>query len=49
MWGYPASYLLGGIISALALPFQLLSRQQDAPADFSAETPDPAVEAAAEV
>ncbi len=49
VWGYPASYLLGGVISALALPFQLLSRQQDAPADFSTETPDPAVEAVAEV
>ena len=48
VWGYPASYLLGGLISALALPFQLLSRQQDAPADFSTETSDPAVEAVAE-
>jgi MFS family permease len=33
VWGYPGSYLLGGVISALALPFILLSRRQNAPAD----------------
>ena len=33
VWGYPASYVLGGAISALALPFILLSRKQNAPAD----------------
>jgi MFS family permease len=33
VWGYPGSYLLGGVISALALPFIFLSRRQDAPAD----------------
>ena len=31
--GYGSSYLIGGAISALALPFILLSRRQDAPAD----------------
>ena len=36
VWGYPGSYLLGAAISALALPFVLLSRRQDAPADTAA-------------
>jgi MFS family permease len=33
VWGYATSYLLGALISALALPFILWSRRQDAPAD----------------
>ncbi len=33
VWGYPGSYILGGLISALALPFILLSRRENAPAD----------------
>jgi hypothetical protein len=33
VWGYGPSYLLGGAINALALPFLALSRKQDAPAD----------------
>jgi MFS family permease len=33
VWGYPGSYLLGAVISSLALPFVLLSRRQNAPAD----------------
>jgi MFS family permease len=37
VWGYPGSYLLGGLISALALPFILLSRRQNAPADTARE------------
>lgn len=38
VWAYPASYLLGSGISALALPFVALSRRENAPAD----TPKPA-------
>jgi MFS family permease len=37
-WGYAPSYLLGAGISALALPFLVLSRRQNAPADTVAET-----------
>ena len=33
VWGYAGSYLLGAAISAVALPFILLSRRQGAPAD----------------
>jgi MFS family permease len=33
LWGYAPSYLLGAAISALALPFLVLSRRQHAPAD----------------
>jgi MFS family permease len=33
LWGYAPSYLLGAGISALALPFLVLSRRQNAPAD----------------
>jgi MFS family permease len=32
-WGYPSSYVLASAISALALPFVLLSRRQRDPAD----------------
>jgi MFS family permease len=41
VWGYPASYLLGAGISALALPFVWLSRRQDAPADTAVGTAAP--------
>ena len=33
VWGYAGSYILGAVISALALPFIYLSRRQNAPAD----------------
>jgi MFS family permease len=33
VWGYAPSYLLGAGISALSLPFLVLSRRQNAPAD----------------
>jgi MFS family permease len=33
VWGYPASYALGAGISALTLPFVVLSRRQNQPAD----------------
>jgi MFS family permease len=33
VWGYAPSYLIGAGISALALPFLILSRLQNAPAD----------------
>jgi MFS family permease len=33
VWGYAPSYLIGAGISALALPFLVLSRRQRAPAD----------------
>jgi MFS family permease len=41
VWGYAPSYLMGAAISALALPFLVLSRRQNAPADTVevAETP----------
>ena len=40
VWGYAGSYLLGGVISALALPFVFLSRRQNSPADRAFGTPD---------
>jgi MFS family permease len=43
VWGYAPSYLLGAGISALALPFLVLSRRQNAPADtVEAPAPEPA-------
>jgi MFS family permease len=33
VWGYGTSYVLGGVISAFAVPCLALSRRQDAPAD----------------
>ena len=33
VWGYPASYLISGFVSAVALPFVVLSRRLDPPAD----------------
>jgi MFS family permease len=38
-WGYPGSYLLGAGISALALPFILLSRRQNESADTASGMP----------
>jgi hypothetical protein len=37
VWGYPASYLLAGGLSALALPFVVLARRRGAPADTDGE------------
>ena len=34
VWGYPASYLLSGAISALSLPFIFKTRAEQAPADL---------------
>ena len=36
VWGYATSYLIGAGISAVALPFLVLSRRQNAPADTRA-------------
>lgn len=36
LWGYATSYLIGAGISAVALPFLILSRRQNAPADTRA-------------
>jgi MFS family permease len=33
VWGYAPSYLIGAGVAAVALPFLVLSRRQDAPAD----------------
>ena len=33
LWGYPASYLLAGGLTALALPFIALSRRENTPSD----------------
>jgi MFS family permease len=45
VWGYPASYLISAGISSFAVPFLILSRRQNAPADHSDELgeaePDP--------
>jgi MFS family permease len=38
VWGYAPSYLLGAGISALALPFLVLSRRENAPADSAVES-----------
>jgi MFS family permease len=38
-WGYPASYLLSGALSALALPFIARARTQNAPADREVAVP----------
>jgi MFS family permease len=42
VWGYPGSYLLGAGISAGALPFIVLSRRQDEPADTATSMAGPA-------
>jgi MFS family permease len=41
VWGYPASYLISGVLSALALPFVALARRENAPADFRTAVPEP--------
>jgi MFS family permease len=41
VWGYPASYLISGVLSALALPFVAQARRQNAPADLRTTVPDP--------
>jgi MFS family permease len=41
VWGYPASYLMSGVISAFALPFVAKSRRQNAPADTGGQEPQP--------
>ena len=46
VWGYGGSYLLGAGISALALPFILLSRRQNHPADRARAEPEPVEERA---
>ncbi len=43
--GYGASLLWSGVISAVAVPFVLLSRAQKAPADTAREVSDGAAEA----
>lgn len=42
VWGYPASYVLAGGLTALALPFIALARRQNAPADTAVEAATPA-------
>jgi len=47
LWGYGASYVIGAVISAVALPTLALSRRQNAPADLveatdAQITPEPA-------
>jgi MFS family permease len=39
VWGYPASFLLSGAISAVALPFIVRARREKAPADASQAEP----------
>jgi MFS family permease len=49
VWGYGPSYVVGAGISALALPFLLLSRRQNAPADaFEVAEVQPVPDAAVE-
>jgi hypothetical protein len=43
VWGYGSSYVLGAALSALSIPFILLSRKQNAPAD-TVEVPGAAPE-----
>ena len=37
VWGYPASYVISGAVTALALPFVARARAQNAPADRETE------------
>jgi MFS family permease len=39
VWGYPASYVLSGVLSAFALPFIARSRRENAPADTAGGEP----------
>jgi hypothetical protein len=41
VWGYPASYLVSSAFNAVALPFLVWSRRQNAPADFGEDEPSP--------
>jgi MFS family permease len=47
VWGYAGSYVLGAGISALALPFVVLSRREDMPADVAVGVPEEQPEAPA--
>jgi MFS family permease len=38
VWGYPASYVLSGVLTGLALPFLARARAQNAPADRDVES-----------
>jgi MFS family permease len=38
LWGYPASFVLSAVVTALALPFVALSRREHAPADEQSPT-----------
>jgi MFS family permease len=40
-WGYPTSYVLSGVLAALALPFVALARAQRAAADRERDAPAP--------
>jgi MFS family permease len=48
VWGYPASYMLAGGISALALPFIAKARRQNAPADSVKPPPESTARPASE-
>jgi MFS family permease len=48
VWGYAGSYVLGAGISAFALPFVLLSRRENVPADEAIGAPPEAPTAAVE-
>jgi MFS family permease len=39
LWGYPASYVISGVLSGLAIPLVARARSQKAPADFAEEPP----------
>jgi MFS family permease len=41
VWGYPAPYLVSSAINAVALPFLVWSRRQNASADFGEDEPSP--------
>ncbi|MGY0235273.1 MFS transporter [Longispora urticae] len=44
VWGYPTSFVLGGVVSALAVPFVLRSRAERTTADLGVTEPPAAVE-----
>jgi predicted MFS family arabinose efflux permease len=46
VWGYAPTYLMSGAISVLALPFLVLSRRQNAPADTIEDATAPEAQAA---
>jgi MFS family permease len=48
VWGYPASYLVSSAINAVALPFLVWSRRQNAPADFGEDEPQPSTPVASD-